>query len=288
MNFIKDRTYFAIGLALLGSLCFAFQDTGVKWLVDDVAVVHILFLRNVFAIVLLCSASKALGNKLTLSSSQPRLLLFRSLVNVLSWYLFFTGLKYMAMAPAVALFFSFPMMLTALSIPLLGETVKLRRWLAILVGFIGVLFITQPGLSFHWSSLLMLGAAFGWSLVAITTRKLGNSSNSSSILLHTLVTFCVVFFIPQFWVWQELQISVYAIIGVIAFFGVIAQLCMVKAYSITSPSVVSSFEYSGLVWVGLLGYLVWGEIPNSSSLVGAGLIVISGLYIIKRESLLKP
>jgi drug/metabolite transporter (DMT)-like permease len=199
--------------------------------------------------------------------------------------LFFYGLKYLPLATAVALFFSFPLFLTILSVPMLGETVGIRRILAIIVGFIGVLLITNPATGLSIPALLMLGAAFGWAIAASLTRILGEKENTTTLLFYTLLGFIVILLIPQYWVWGALELDDYLLVTGVAFFGVIAQFAVTKAYTIASPSLIAPFEYTALIWSALLGYLLWNDIPDAYAISGAVLILGSGIYIIHRETL---
>lgn len=281
-----NRARLGISITILGGLCFAFQDSGIKWLSAEIAVIQILFLRSLFGIGFLASSTIYSGERISLRSRRPWLLLTRTLINILSWLMFFSGLKYLPLATAVALFFSFPLFLAISSVPLLGEKVGIRRSLAIIVGFIGVLFITNPVAGIEWPMLLMLGAAFGWALVANATRILGETENTTTILFHTLLGFALTMSIPQFWVWQSIELNTLLLIVIVAFFGVIAQFCLTKAYAIASPSLIAPFEYTALIWSAIIGYLIWGDLPDIYATIGAGLIVASGLYIIHREAFL--
>ena len=280
----SNRVTLGISITLLGGFCFAIQDSGVKWLSAEMAVVQILFVRSLIGLAMLWASQPLTRERIRLRVQRPWLLFFRSAINVLSWLLFFTGLKYLPLATAVALFFSFPLFLALLSVPLLGETVGIRRIIAIAVGFVGVLFITNPVAGIEWPMLLMLGAAFGWSLVATATRVLGETENTSTVLFYTLLGFALTMWLPQLWLWQSLDGYSFGLITGIAFFGVIAQFCLTKAYAIATPSLIAPFEYSALIFSAMLGYLIWGDIPGINAIVGAGLIVFSGLYIIHREA----
>lgn len=281
-----NRARLGISITIIGGLCFAFQDSGIKWLSAEIAVLQILFLRSLFGIGFLTTSTIISGEKISLRSQRPWLLLTRTAINILSWLMFFSGLKYLPLATAVALFFSFPLFLAITSVPLLGEKVGIRRILAIIVGFIGVLFITNPVAGIEWPMLLMLGAAFGWALVANATRILGETENTSTILFHTLLGFAITMFLPQFWIWQAIDWNTLLLIAAVAFFGVIAQFCLTKAYAIASPSLIAPFEYTALIWSAIIGYLIWGDLPDIYATIGAGLIVASGLYIIHRETVL--
>ena len=279
-----DKPLFAIGLTLVGSLCFAVQDSGIKWLTVELAVVQIIFIRSLFSLGFLTVSTVVTGERISLRVQRPWLMLGRTIVNVLAWLAFFSGLKYLSLATAVALFFSFPLFLTMLSVPLLGESVGARRWTAVVVGFVGVVFITKPGGEFAWPALLMLAAALGWSLVAVATRILGRSENTSTMLFHTLIGFIASMAIPQFWLWQAVDVTTVSLITSVALFGVTAQFCLIKAYSIAPPSLIAPFEYTGLLWAALLGFIIWRDIPDLPAIVGSLLIVTSGLYIIYREA----
>lgn len=282
----SNRAGLGISITVLGGLCFSIQDSGIKWLSAEIAVLQILFIRSLFGMLFLSASTGFSGERIRLRVERPWLLLARTAINVLSWILFFSGLKYLPLATAVALFFSFPLFLAITSVPILGETVGIRRTMAIIVGFVGVLFITHPASGIEWPMLFMLGAAFGWALVANATRILGETESTSTLLFHTLLGFALTMSIPQFWLWQSIDAYTLSIIGGVAFFGVIAQFCLTKAYAIASPSLIAPFEYTALIWSAILGYLIWGDIPDIYAIIGAGLIVASGLYIIHRERIL--
>jgi drug/metabolite transporter (DMT)-like permease len=280
-----DRAGLGIAITIVGGLCFAIQDAGIKWLSAEVAVLQILFLRSLFGLVFLGASTGISGETISLKVKRPWLLAARSGINILSWVLFFTSLQYLQLAIAVALFFSFPLFLAIISVPLLGETVGIRRSLAIVVGFFGVLLITNPSEGLSMPALMMLGAALGWAIVASLTRILGENENTTTLLFYTLLGFAVLLLIPQYWLWQSIDADAYLMISGIAFFGVIAQFAVTKAYAIASPSLIAPFEYTALIWSAILGYLLWNDIPDAYAIAGAVLIIGSGIYIIHRESL---
>ena len=280
-----NRASLGISITVIGGLCFAIQDAGIKWLTAEVAVLQVLFLRSLFGIVFLGASTLFSGEHISLQVNRPWLLATRTAINILCWVLFFYGLKYLPLATAVALFFSFPLFLTILSVPMLGETVGLRRILAIIAGFIGVLLITNPATGLSIPALLMLGAAFGWAIAASLTRILGEKENTTTLLFYTLLGFIVILLIPQYWVWGALEMDDYLLVTGVAFFGVIAQFAVTKAYTIASPSLIAPFEYTALIWSALLGYLLWNDIPDAYAISGTVLILGSGIYIIHRETL---
>jgi len=280
-----NRASLGISITVIGGLCFAIQDAGIKWLTAEIAVLQILFLRSLFGLVFLSASTVFSGERISLTVDRPWLLAARSGINILGWVLFFYGLKYLPLATAVALFFSFPLFLAIISVPLLGEKVGMRRILAIIVGFVGVLLITNPASGISVPALLMLGAALGWAIVAGLTRILGEKENTSTMLFYTLVGFVFILLVPQYWIWSALELDDYLLVTAVAFFGVVAQFSVTKAYAIASPSLIAPFEYTALIWSAALGYLVWGDIPDLYAVTGAVLIIGSGVYIIHRETI---
>lgn len=272
-------------MAILGGLCFAIQDAGIKWLSAEIAVLQILFVRAVFGLFLLTASRPVTKEKIAFKVNRPWLLALRTGLNIIGWILFFVSLKHLPLATAVALFFSFPLFLAILSVPLLGETVGPRRIVAIIVGFVGVILITDPAEGISWPALMMLAASLGWALVASMTRILGERENTSTILFYTLLGFVILLAIPQFWLWQVVSTEQTLQLFGVAFFGVIAQFSVTKAYAVASPSLVAPFEYTALLWAALLGYLLWSDIPTVQAITGAGLIIGSGIYIIHREAI---
>jgi drug/metabolite transporter (DMT)-like permease len=281
----SDRAALGISITILGGLCFAIQDAGIKWLSAELAVLQVLFLRSLFGLVLLGASTSLSGESISLKVQRPWLLVLRSGINILSWILFFTSLQYLPLATAVALFFSFPLFLAIVSVPLLGESVGIRRVLAIVVGFVGVLLITNPAAGFSMPASMMLSAALGWAIVASLTRILGERENTTTILFYTLLGFAVLLALPQYWLWRSPVLGEYLSIFGIAFFGVIAQFAVTKAYAIASPSLIAPFEYTALIWSAVLGYLIWNDVPDAFAISGALLIIGSGIYIIHREAL---
>ena len=283
-----NKPLLGIGLTLAGGMCFSIQDAGIKWVTAEVAVLQVLFLRSVFGLLLLSGSTLLTGERIAFRVQRPWLLLTRTLINVLSWILFFYGLKLLPIATAIALFFSFPLFLTLFSVPLLSERVGARRIAAIGVGFVGVLFITNPTAAVDWSMLYMLGAAMGWALVATITRILGKSENTSTMLFHTLLAFAFLLAIPQPWIWESvISTPTLVLILFATVFGVAAQFFLTKAYAIALPSLIAPFEYTALIWAALIGYFVWGDVHDLPAIAGALLIVGSGIYIIHRETLLQ-
>ena len=273
-----------IACALAATFFFVLQDAGVKWLSAELMLVQVLFLRSAFGLAF-CAGTVAIGLKpANIAVRRPGLMAARCILNVAAWLLFFSGLLQIDLGTGLALFFTFPIFMTALSGPLLGEPVGIRRWAAVLVGFAGTLIILDPRGGVEWASLLIVGAAACWSIVAIMTRKLAATEDPFVILFYTLLSFVVLSGPAQFWIWQAPDPETWGLLIVIAACGVLAQFLIITAYAKASPPTVAPFEYSSVIWAAVLGYVLWHEVPGATAAAGALVIVASGLYIVHREA----
>lgn len=217
---------------------------------------------------------------------RPGLQICRSLLLLCATVFFFVALRTLPLATAVAINFVGPILVTALAVPLLGEKVGMRRWVAVFVGFAGALIIIRPGTDVaHWAALLVLGNATCYALYQILSRKISaTDSAETSIIYVALVGFVASTFalpfgvrVPDVW-WHWL---VFLVLGLT---GGLGHYFVVKAYGYAPASIVSPFNYGQLIGATIIGYLAFGDFPDSWTWVGAAVIVGSGLYITYRES----
>jgi drug/metabolite transporter (DMT)-like permease len=209
----------------------------------------------------------------------------RSLLLLACTVLFLTALLHLPLAEASAIAFVTPLMVTALSVPLLKERVGPRRWAAIGIGFLGVLLVVRPGGSvFHWAAALPVAMAFCYSLYQILTRLVSGSENPYMMLFYTglIGTALTSLLLPFVWVtpatWFE--IALLASAGV---YGAVGHFLLIKALQRTPAPVLAPFAYSQIVWSGLLGWLVFGQFPDAVALLGMAIIVAAGLYVWWRD-----
>lgn len=273
-----------IAFALAATFLFILQDAGVKWMTAEFAVIQVLFLRSVFGLGYCGITAAARRRRTDLSVARPGLMAARSLINVLAWFLFFTGLQYIDLGTALALFFTFPIFVTALTGPFLAEHVGLRRWGAVGVGFIGALIVLDPRGEVEWPYLLIIGAAASWAVVAVMTRKLAATEEPFVILVYTLAFFVAASAAAQFWFWKPVALEDWAFIAVLALCGFGAQFLIITAYARASPATIAPFEYCALIWAAVVGFVVWGDVPTVNAVIGAVVIAASGLYIAHREA----
>jgi drug/metabolite transporter (DMT)-like permease len=204
-------------------------------------------------------------------------------------YTFFKALETLALAEATALVFSAPIFITALSVPLLGETVGWRRWLAVLIGFIGVLIIVQPGAAtFQPASLYVIGTAVLYALFMISARLLGPRESIWTMMFFVML-FPMLYATPfAMAVWVPVAAADLPFFAAQAVFGALGITLIGQAFRLAPAAIVAPFDYTALIWASLLGWFIWGDTPGTWTLAGASVIVLSGIYIVYRESRQTP
>ena len=198
--------------------------------------------------------------------------------------LYIFGIKYLLLSENIAIAHSAPIIAALLAVPILGEKIGIHRIFAILIGFIGVLIVVKPGTDlFQLKSLLPLGSAFFMAAVYLSTRSLMNTETSTSIVFYysfALLLTSIIFFPVDFVMPDVFNLTLALSLGVMGSFG---HYFMSQAARHADVAVTSPFEYTSFIFVGFMGYLFFNEIPSNSVVIGAILIIISGIYVAYRE-----
>jgi drug/metabolite transporter (DMT)-like permease len=280
----NDRPAAAIAFLLLAMLIFVTMDGMSKYLVQTMAPVQIVFARFSVVSLLLVPALWRYRRDRPWSTGMPVLHSIRGFLLIGSSMLFVLALIYLPLEMATAIGFVSPLFVTALSIPLLKERVGPRRWLAVGVGFIGVLIVLRPGgAAFQLAMLLPILSSFCWALSLIITRRMRSSERPLTILTYsTLVGFIAVsgFALP---VWRSPETFEWALLVCIGAGHVVAQYSVIRAFTLGTASLLAPFSYSTIVWATLIGALVFGTLPDAPTVVGTIVLVIAGLYVLHRE-----
>jgi drug/metabolite transporter (DMT)-like permease len=198
--------------------------------------------------------------------------------------MFFTGLRSVPLATATTIMFLTPLIVTLLSIPLLGEKVGPRRLAGVLVGFAGAMVIVRPGFGeVSLGMLLLLGASITNAFYQIVTRQVRHYDGPNTTLFYTALAGTVVFSAVAPWDWRPPQGIDWLLFVGMGAIGALSQLCLIRAFRLAPAAVVSPFSYTGLIWATLFGFIVFLDLPGWWTMLGAALIVGSGLYVFHRE-----
>src|SRR5213080_5028580 len=282
-----ERVSRLTGIALMcGAVaCFALLDTTAKYLNLYMSTLQVVWARYTGAFLFPFIVSNPWTRPGLIRTTRPFLQFVRSLLLLGSTLLNFAALRYLQLDQAIAVVFSTPFFVAALSGPMLGEWVRWRRWSAIAVGFVGVLVVTRPGAaSFHPAALLSLSAALCYALYSITTRILARTDSNETTLFYSNIVGALALLpvVPLVWTTPSdpLVIALMVATGAIGSFG---HYLLIAAHRLAPAAVLSPFIYTEIVLVIVSGYLVFGDVPNRWTLAGAAIVVASGLYILHRE-----
>ena len=272
-------------LAVVAFAVFATHDALIKHLGSNYSVIQIMFFSVLFGfppIALSMSASRSLEN---FRPHHPWWLAARMVCTVLGMTSAFYAFTTLPLAEAYAILFATPLLITALSVPLLGEVVRLKRWIAIAVGLAGVMIVLRPATTElalgHGAALI---AAIVAAFASIIVRKIGPDERSAVLVLYPLTAMlvCMGALLPFVYVPTPLpDLAIMAVIGMMAF---AAQFAIIGAYKLASATLIAPMQYSQIIWATLFGALFFDEFPDMWVGVGALVIIASGTYIVLRES----
>ena len=288
---------------LTGMALFSVQDALIKYVFEDVALYELYFGRTLTALILLLVFLKVTSKELILKSHYPLLTCLRVICFFFGFSFFYISLTYMSLAMANALFFSSPFFISILAIVFLGEKVGIRRWLAIFLGFLGVYIVLNPDFNdFNYRNLAPVACALCYAISMTITKVTSDKDNVYTQMSHLYfgaIGISILFFIftgdgrynnftdptYQFILREWFTNPSYAWPYVIAmgFVAAVSFFCVFSAYSVASPSVVSLFEYSLIIWAIIIGYILFNDIPTIRTFVGVALIIGAGVYIYLRE-----
>jgi drug/metabolite transporter (DMT)-like permease len=272
-----------IGWMLVTTFFFISLDAVGKYLVAHYPVLEVVWARFVFhmGFVVVVLSTRL---KIHAFTRRPLLQLTRSLLLTTTTLLFFFGVKLLPLADASAIMFISPILVTVLAIPLLGERVGPRRWAAVIVGFVGALIVVRPGTGvMDDGAWLLLMAACGNALYQIITRKLRVADGPLTTLLYTALVGSVLLtaMVPAVWVTpQPAHWPLFALLGL---FGGAGHFTLIKAFQRAPAAVVAPLSYTSLLWAVGFGFVLFGDLPDRWTVLGAVIIASGGLYILHRE-----
>ena len=293
----------AVAIMASGKFLFAIQDVIIKQMSGTYPIHQIMTIRGLVAIVLLLILIHFSLRLATLTMHHPGYHVLRGLLMFIAFMAFYIALAEISLTTATALFFTAPFFITLLSIPMLGERVGIRRFISILTGFIGVLIVLRPDTEqFSLIALLPVIAAFFYALCQVLVRYARMTAPASIMSLYASISFALLAPIMG-WILsgadplqamtpsEKTMLLPWSLPGsfdllLLTFTGVTSALgfmFMSYAYKHAQASRLAPFEYVMIVWVTLLSYLVWAEVPDLATMTGIGIIILSGIYVLRRE-----
>lgn len=279
-----DRPLHGVFMAMLGFACFGVTDALSKLGLGTMSTAQMLALRSVVVVLVMLPLVWRAGGLAALRTRRPRDHAIRVLCSLVSMFCFFEALRHLELATAIALGFVAPLMMTALSVPMLGERVGAHRWSAIAVGFAGALIILRPGPDgVQPAALLCLAAALFWAASMVYARRLSREDPEIAMMMFQNVAILVVMGAVAPFAWQPVGATEFGLIAMMAVAILLGQWCIFRAFRFAQVGLVAPFQYSELLWATLFGWMIWNEFPDLPVWAGAAILVASGLYVIWRE-----
>mgnify|MGYP001159880898 CR=1 FL=1 len=279
----------AIILNLSAWVMLPIMDGFAKYLSTSIPVLQITWSRYFFTVFFVLPIMFFFFRKNLIWTEQPKLQLIRGLLLFCANILFFYSISIISLSKALTLAFIAPIIVTALSPILLGEKVGLRRWLAVIMGFIGSLIVIRPGfVEINLASIAALGTGMLYGFYLIVTRKLHNSDNPLLTLLLTGIVGGVIGSIIMPFVWVEPTVSEWLMMSAIGFFASIGHLLLILSLMYADASKLAPFGYFEIVPNIIIGYFFFDNFPSFWHFIGLSIIISSGIYIFRRELQNRP
>lgn len=274
-----------IGLISVTFLCFALLDAGAKWLVRTLPVFEVVWLRFLFHLAISAALLAPRQTAALFATRRPRLQLLRAAMLTAMTAMNFWALQYLQLAETGAIQFSVPILIAVFAGPLLGERLDAARWAAILAGFAGIVLIFRPGTqAFHPALLLAFGVAVLYALFNLLTRRLAAHDRPETMQFLSALGATVAMTPFALAMWRmPADAAEWGIAALIGLAGALGHYLLALAHRYAPASVLGPFLYQQIVYMVLLGYLLFGEVPDAAVLAGGGVVVASGLYLLWRE-----
>lgn len=290
---LQLRTLTGITMKVLSAMVFCGMLTLVKVVGERVPVGEILFARNIFGVIpvlIMVIYTGSLGG--IMRTARPFSHMRRSIVGTAAMGFWFAALTRLPLPDATAISYAAPLILVALAAFLLGETVRVYRWSAVGVGFLGVLVILIPQISGGFDiaesaqatgALFALSAAVFMALASVFVRELTATEQTGTIVIYFFLTASVVSLVTLPFGWVMPTATDAVMLVALGLLGGVGQILLTQAYRFAEASTVAPFEYTTMVWMVLLGFFVFGEVPQTAVMIGSVIVIGAGLYVIYRE-----
>lgn len=272
----------AILLMVFAALSFTVLDGTAKHLAAEYPVPQIVWGRYVFNLALMALFVPKVGTAGLWRTARPMFQIVRGLMLVGATASIFMAVKFLPLSETYAISFVSPFIVTLAAALILREHVGPRRWLTIAVGFVGVLIVLSPGGgALGWAAVFPFMMACFWAAYQIMTRIIGTTDPPLATLFYTALTGTVASTVAVLFVWQPISFDGWIGLAFIGAVGLAGQLALIRAYALAEASLLSPLVYTQIVWAGLIGYFVFGDVPDGATIAGAVLIVVCGILLVR-------
>jgi drug/metabolite transporter (DMT)-like permease len=285
----RRRRLVAIALMCCALACFSVLDATAKWLAPRIGVIETTWIRYVSSFLFVSMALNPWTHPRIAETRRPWLQAIRSFALLLSTLLNFLALQYLQLAETMTIVFIQPLVIALISGPLLGEWAGPRRLAAIGIGFLGVLLVTRPGAGgIHWAAIFSFAGVAAYVTYSMTTRFLAAHDPAETTMFYSAAAGVVVLTPVAAYTWHAAPDGwTLGMMVLVGFWGALGHWLLVLAHRHASAAVLAPFLYTQIVWMIALGYFVFDDIPDGWTLAGAGIVVLSGVYLLHRERVQK-
>jgi drug/metabolite transporter (DMT)-like permease len=285
MKFANEKLA-GMAAMLIGVAAFSFMDAGLKLLTAHYSSAQVAALRGLAALPVVFAWALYSGGARQLVQVRWSLHLVRGLMAVFMMVTFTYALKSLSLAKTYAIFFVAPLLITLLSIALVGERVRRPQWIALLVGFVGVLIVLKPETTGFgwWGTLAVLGTAVGYAVSSVIVKILGRTDSTQSMMFWMTAMLAIGATALAWSHWIPIAREHYPILAGVAFTGAIGQWGITVAFKHAPAASVAPLEYTGLAWVMVIDLAVWSAVPSLRTLLGAVVIISCGIYLLRFET----
>jgi len=276
-----------MGIGLIAGAFFLFSllDTSAKWLNHTIPTMETVWCRYVFSVIFVMIVINPRTKPGVLKTKKPGLQIIRSLLLFASTVFNFIAVNYLQLSQTISIAFATPLLVALLSGPLLGERISRDRLIAIVVGFLGVLVVARPGFGgIHPVAILSVCGVVCYAMYAIMTRHLAAHDSTETTLVYSGLVGAVLLTPALPWFWQNPP-DFFTTITMVALgaYAALGHFALIKAHRFAPAYILSPFIYTQLIWMVILGYLVFGDVPDGFTLLGGMIVIASGLYLLARE-----
>ncbi len=272
-------------LMLFGDFMFSLNDAMGKWLVASFSVGQILVIRSFGSFIILAPMIARQGSDALFRLERPPLQILRVVMTTADVALFYAAVAYLPLADVMTFYMAGPIYVAAISHFFLGERIGWRRWLAVLVGFVGVLIALRPSAAMlSWPSIFGLGGSLAFALTLVLSRRLRQTSDATLVAWQTVAALAtgIVLSIGN---WRSASTLDYAAMLALGVVAGSAHMMITRSLKLAPASLLAPLQYSLLIWAIALGFLFFGDIPDAQIIVGSVVIVLAGLFIFHRKNL---